>query len=36
MMQEWSNLVDTWVLGQKYRPALLPPTMEQLELDPSV
>ena len=36
MMQEWSNLVDAWVLGQKYRPTLLPATMELLELEPSV
>ncbi|MBL6432536.1 MAG: tyrosine-type recombinase/integrase [Alphaproteobacteria bacterium] len=36
MMQEWSNLVDAWVLGQKYRPTLLPVTMELLELEPSV
>jgi integrase len=36
MMQEWSNLVDAWVLGQRYRPTLLPATMELLELEPSV
>lgn len=36
MMQEWSNLVDAWILGQKYRPTLLPATMELLELEPSV
>lgn len=36
MMQEWSNLVDAWVLGQKYRPTLLPATMELLDLEPSV
>ncbi|MDQ0510022.1 tyrosine-type recombinase/integrase [Ancylobacter amanitiformis] len=36
MMQEWSNLVDAWVLGRKYVPTLLPPTMELLELEPSV
>ena len=36
MMQEWSNLVDAWVLGQKYLPTLLPATMELLELEPSV
>lgn len=35
MMQEWSNLVDG-VLGQKYRPTLLPATMELLDLEPSV
>ncbi|MBR0664927.1 tyrosine-type recombinase/integrase [Roseomonas hellenica] len=36
MMQEWSNLVDAWVTGRKYVPTLLPPTMELLELEPSV
>lgn len=34
MMQEWSNMLDAWVLGQKYRPTLLPATMELLELEP--
>ncbi|RAH99702.1 integrase [Acuticoccus sediminis] len=36
MMQEWSNLVDAWVLGRKYVPTLLPATMEMLELEPRV
>lgn len=36
MMQEWSNLVDAWVLGRKHVPTLLPATMELLELEPSV
>ena len=36
MMQEWSNLVDAWAAGQKYLPTLLPPTMDILELEPSV
>ncbi|QND66409.1 tyrosine-type recombinase/integrase [Mesorhizobium loti] len=36
MMQEWSNLVDAWVLGRKYVPTLLPPTMKLVELEPSV
>lgn len=36
MMQEWSNLVDAWVLGRRYVPTLLPATMELLELEPSV
>ncbi|UJX43846.1 tyrosine-type recombinase/integrase [Xanthobacter sp. YC-JY1] len=36
MMQEWSHMLDAWVLGQKYRPTLLPATMELLELEPSV
>lgn len=36
MMQEWSDMVDAWAVGQKYRPTLLPPTMDLLELGPSV
>lgn len=36
MMQEWSNMIDAWVVGQKYVPTLLPPTMGLLELDPSL
>ncbi|WP_422035518.1 tyrosine-type recombinase/integrase [Reyranella sp.] len=36
MMQEWSNLIDAWGVGQKYVPTLLPPTMGLLELDPSL
>ena len=36
MMQEWSNLIDAWSAGKKYTPTLLPPTMDVLELEPSV
>ncbi|PZP54079.1 MAG: integrase [Agrobacterium fabrum] len=36
MMQEWSNLVDAWVAGQKYTPTLYPPTMDLLTLEPDV
>ena len=36
MMQEWSNLVDAWAAGRKYAPTLLPPSMNLLELEPSV
>jgi integrase len=36
MMQEWSNLLDAWSAGRKYIPTLLPPTMDVLELEPSV
>jgi integrase len=36
MMQEWSNLVGAWAAGQKYAPTLLPPTMDLLELEPTV
>ena len=34
MMQEWSNLVDAWVAGQKYTPTLYPPRMDLLTPDP--
>lgn len=36
MMQEWSNLVDAWVAGQKYTPTLYPPTMELVTPEPNV
>ena len=36
MMQEWSNLVDAWVAGQKYTPTLFPPTMDLLTPEPDV
>ncbi len=36
MMQEWSNLVDAWVAGQKYAPTLYPPTMDLLTPEPDV
>jgi len=34
MMQEWSNLVDAWVAGQKYTPTLYPPKMDPLTSEP--
>ncbi len=34
MMQEWSNLVDAWVAGQKYMPTLYPPKMDLLTSEP--
>jgi integrase len=34
MMQEWSNLVDAWVAGQKYVPTLYPPKMDLLISEP--
>jgi len=34
MMQEWSNLVDAWVAGQKYTPTLYPPRMDLLTPEP--
>ena len=36
MMQEWSNLVDAWVAGQKYTPTLYPATMDLLTPEPDV
>ena len=36
MMQEWANLVDAWVAGQKYAPTLYPPSMDLLVPEPSV
>ncbi|UVV69226.1 tyrosine-type recombinase/integrase [Brucella anthropi] len=36
MMQEWANLVDAWVAGQKYVPTLYPPSMDLLTSEPSV
>lgn len=36
MMQEWSNIIDAWVEGRKYVPALIPPSMPLLELDPAL
>jgi integrase len=36
MMQEWSNIIDAWVAGQKYVPVLIPPSMPLLELDPAL
>jgi len=34
MMQEWSNLVDAWLTGQKYTPTLYPPRMDLLTPEP--
>lgn len=36
MMQEWANLVDAWVAGQKYVPTLYPLSMDLLVPEPSV
>jgi integrase len=33
MMQEWSNIIDAWVGGQKYIPILIPPSMPLLQPD---
>lgn len=36
MAQEWSNAVDAWTKGERYKPVLLPPALGLLELDPSL
>jgi hypothetical protein len=36
MMQEWSNIVDAWVAGQKYVPVLIPSSMPILKPDPAL
>jgi len=33
MMHDWSNVVDAWVAGGKYVPALIPPSMPLLQPD---
>jgi integrase len=36
MLQEWANMIDAWVDGHKYRPTLLPASMQLIALDPAV
>tara|TARA_R110002073_G_scaffold270445_1_gene433796 strand:- start:2303 stop:2521 length:219 start_codon:yes stop_codon:yes gene_type:complete len=36
MMQEWANLVDAWVSGQRYQPTLYPPAMDLLAPEPTI
>lgn len=36
MMQEWSDIVDAWVAGQKRAPVLVPPAMVMLAPDPAL
>ncbi len=36
MMQEWANIVDAWIAGEKYTPTLYPPTMDLLTPEPDV
>lgn len=36
MMQQWSDIVDAWVAGEKYMPVLIPPSMPVVALDPSL
>jgi integrase len=36
MMQEWSDILDAWVVGKKHVPRLIPPSMPVLEPDPAL
>lgn len=36
MMQEWSDIIDAWVAGQKHVPVLIPPSMPMLAPDPAL
>ena len=36
MMQEWGNLIDAWVGGQKYTPTLYPASMDLLVPEPNL
>jgi integrase len=36
MMQEWANLIDSWVAGQKYVPTLYPASMDLLVPEPKL
>ena len=34
MLQEWSNMVDAWISGEKYIAKFLPPAVELIAHDP--
>jgi len=36
MLQEWANMVDAWIKGEKYMAAFLPPAVELVAHDPQV
>jgi hypothetical protein len=36
MMQEWGNLINAWVCGQKYTPTLYPASMDLLAPEPNL
>lgn len=36
MLQEWSNVVDAWVAGDRYVPVLIPPSIPFLDPDPAL
>ncbi|MGD9979460.1 MAG: integrase, partial [Hyphomonadaceae bacterium] len=35
MLQQWGNMVEAWVKGEKYAPMLMPPTLEIAAHDPT-
>jgi hypothetical protein len=34
--QEWADMIDAWVEGQKHMPVLMPPAMAVGPLEPAV
>jgi hypothetical protein len=36
MMQEWSDIIDSWGAGKKRVPVLIPPSMPLFEPDPAL
>lgn len=36
MLQEWSNIIDAWIAGEKYVPMTIPPSMPVVTLDPAL
>jgi len=34
MLQEWANMVDAWIVGEKYTAAFMPPAVELVAHDP--
>jgi integrase len=36
MLQEWADIIDSWVAGRKYIPSLIPPSMSMLVPDPAL
>jgi integrase len=35
MLQQWGNMVEAWIKGEKYAPVLMPPTLEIAAHDPT-
>jgi integrase len=36
MLQQWSNMVEAFIAGEKYTPVLMPPALELVAHDPHV